>query len=144
MPPEARKRRTAPEAELEEALEGFEPDVEPKQPKPKAKRSRSKPKVKSSARKVKHPTGSLKSRNEKGRPDAVYEEEEALLGVVEWKSEEDDAIEEEDMFNPRRLTDDKSDDDDVDTEGPAEGTEAWAEEERIAAIVREREEWDSL
>ena len=120
------------------------PSSEPPAPKPKATRSPSKPKAKSTARKVKHPTGSLKSRNTKGRPEAVYEEDEALLGVVEWVDHEDDHIEEEDLFNPRRLSDDPADDDGGADEDPEEGSEAWAEEERIAALVREREEWDRL
>ncbi|MCK4970505.1 MAG: hypothetical protein KAS77_08260, partial [Thermoplasmata archaeon] len=120
------------------------PAVEPPAPKHKAPRSPSKPKAKSTARKVKHPTGSLRSRNKKGRPEAVYEEDEALLGVVEWVDHEDDHIEEEDLFNPRRLSDSPADDDGGAAEDPEEGSEAWAEEERIAALVREREEWDRL
>ena len=144
MPPES-KKRVAPDGdlmidqvgELGEAIERVEPEpaVEPPAPKPKAK---------STARKVKHPTGSLRSRNKKGRPEAVYEEDEALLGVVEWVDHEDGHIEEEDLFNPRRLTDDSTDDDEGADEDPEEGSEAWAEEERIAALVREREEWDRL
>ncbi|MCK5251736.1 MAG: hypothetical protein KAQ96_02255 [Thermoplasmata archaeon] len=153
MPPES-KKRVAPDGDLMidqvgdlgEAIEMVEPEpeVEPPAPKPKATRSPSKPKAKSTARKVKHPTGSLRSRNKKGRPEAVYEEDEALLGVVEWVDHEDDHIEEEDLFNPRRLSDDPGDDDGGADEDPEEGSEAWAEEERIAALVREREEWDRL
>jgi hypothetical protein len=152
MPPEAKKARTRHEddldidqvGELAEAMEEMEAEPEEEPPKPKRRRSPSKPKAKSTARKVKHPTGSLKSKGKKGRPEAVYEEEEALVGVVEWAGHEDDQIEEEDLFNPRRLTDDKGDEDVEVVEGPEEGSESWAEEERIAALVREREEWDRL
>ena len=151
LPPEARKRAAAggemvidAVGDLGEAMEGPGPEVEPEVPKPK--HTRSKPKAKSTARMVKHPTGSLKSRGKKGRPEAVYEEEEeeALVGVVEWAGHEEDHIEEEDLFNPRRLTDDHGDNEEGTVDGPEEGSEAWAEEERIAALVRERDEWDRL
>jgi len=148
LPPEAKRRSSKGTGELADAIEEMNAEVEPEplQPAPKTRRSR--PKAKSTARKVRHPTGHLKSRNNKGRPEAVYEEEEALVGVVEWRGSEDDTIEEVDLFNPRRLTDDKGDDEaegeaEVE-EDPHEGTEAWAEEERIAALVREREDWDRL
>jgi hypothetical protein len=145
LPPEARKARTPQVGELAEALEEMEAQEVTEPPKPKKKkRTPSKPKAKSTARQVKHPTGSLKSKGKKGRPEAVYEEEEALVGVVEWDGHEDDHIEEEDLFNPRRLKDDTGAEDEAVDEGPEEGSEAWAEEERIAAIVREREEWDRL
>ncbi|UCC92625.1 MAG: hypothetical protein JSW25_08155, partial [Thermoplasmata archaeon] len=157
-PPDARRDRSLQvgevdmeqAGELAEALEDIEAEPEPEPPKPKARsksKPKSKPKAKSTARKVKHPTGSLKSRGKKGRPEAVYEEEEALVGVVEWDGHKDDQIEEEDLFNPRRLTDEveeEADPEGGEMDGPEEGSEAWAEEERIAAIVREREEWDRL
>jgi hypothetical protein len=149
LPPESRKRAvdggeldvdTVGEIAEETADGELDPEPEPEPPRaPKAKRSRSKPRAKSTARKVKHPTGSLKSRGKKDHHEEVYEEGEALVGVVEWDGNEDDTIEEEDLFNPRRLEDDHGED-----EGPEEGSEAWAEEERIASIVREREEWDRL
>jgi hypothetical protein len=136
--------------ELAEAMEEVLPEEEDRtsHPKagshPKARRS----KAKSTARQVRHPTGSLKSKGKaKGERDhqrVVYEDEEALVGVVEWNAEDDDSIEEEDLFNPRRLTDDTGDDSTPEDDGPEEGSEAWAEEERIAALVREREEWDRL
>ena len=65
--------------------------------------------------------------------DLEYADDLAEEGAVEW--EEPDSLEEEDMFNPRHLED----------EGDPKGDEeAWAEEDRIAAIVRERDEWDKL
>jgi hypothetical protein len=130
--------------ELAEALEEVIPEEPPEPPKAKRPKGRRavKPRVKSTARKVKHPTGSLKSRGKKGRAETVYEEEEALVGVVEWDGHDEDQIEEEDLFNPRRLADEE-DGDDRD-EGPEEGSDEWAEEERIAALVREREDWDRL
>lgn len=98
---------------------------------------------KSTARKVKHPTGALKSRGRKAAREAVLEEDGALVGVVEWDGSRDGDIEEEDLFNPRRLEDER-DVEGVDDGGPEEGSDEWAEEERIAALVREREEWDRL
>ena len=98
-------------------------------------------KVVSKARKVKHPTGSLKSgRKERRLPkakEAAYDDDIAEEGVVEWEAPSQ--IEEEDVFNPRHLEDAAPD-----PEGHEEGSEEWAEEERIAALVREREEWDRL
>ena len=98
-------------------------------------------KVKSTARKVKHPTGSLKSGGKrKHHPkvqEEVYDEDMVEEGAVEWEAPS--LIEEEDMFNPRHLEDAVPE-----PEGHEEGSEAWAEEERIAALVREREEWDRL
>ncbi len=147
MPPESRPRGgdmvIDEVGELTEAMEEVLPEEEPKSPKPVRARSKPKAKAKSTARKVKHPTGSLKSKGKRGRPEAVYEEEEALVGVVEWNGEEE-GIEEEDLFNPRRLTDDVGGDGPGTDEGPEEGSDEWAEEERIAALVREREEWDRL
>jgi hypothetical protein len=130
--------------ELAEALEEALPEEVPESPKPSRSKGRrpSKPKVKSTARKVKHPTGSLKSKGKKARNEVVYEEEEALVGVVEWDGHDEDHIEEEDLFNPRRLADENDDHEQVD--GPDEGSDEWAEEERIAALVREREDWDRL
>jgi hypothetical protein len=132
LPPEARP----------ELLPGEE-EVEEEAPKPKRAgatkaRARTKPKPKSTARKVKHPTGTLKSRSraKKKTEEMVYENEVTEVGVVDW--EEPSSVEEEDMFNPRHLEDDdEGDEEKVDSE-------AWAEEERIAAIVRERDEWDRL
>ncbi len=133
---------TSPEARAEVPVEamGIEEEVEPalSVPEPKPRKG---PKAKpvSKARKVKHPTGALKSR---GRPrhadeDVSYEEDMAETGEVQWEAP--DQVEEEDMFNPRHL-----EDDDGSGEADQEAGDAWAEEERIAALVREREEWDRL
>ncbi len=118
-------------------LSDVEEMAEPPAPPRDQRRTRSVPK--STARKVKHPTGSLKSRGRKVAKEAIFEEDEALVGVVEWDASRDGDIEEEDLFNPRRLEDDAGDEGD-----PEEGSEEWAEEERIAALVREREDWDRL
>lgn len=92
--------------------------------------------VRSTARKVKHPTGSLKKASRKAR-DGSYDEDLAEEGEVQWEAPS--LVEEEDIFNPRHLEDASPVD-----EGHEEGSDAWAEEERIAALVREREEWDRL
>ena len=98
-------------------------------------------KVVSTARKVKHPTGSLRSGGKERRPpkakEVSYDDDIAEEGVVEWEAPSQ--IEEDDIFNPRHLEDAAPN-----PEGHEEGSEAWAEEERIAALVREREEWDRL
>jgi len=126
---------------------------------PKAER---KPNVRSTARKVKHPTGVLKSRGRsKARHDleeVEFEDDLAMTGVVVWDGKESD--EEEDLFNPRRLVDEVPEDavdgpgnedegldghHSHDSQDGSDSTEDWdAEEERIAALVREREEWDRL
>jgi hypothetical protein len=163
LPPESRKgpskkpskgsskRSPRKRAEVVEVVEEEEPGEElypdPGPPEVPPAPKRSKPKARSTARQVKHPAGSLKSGGRKARAEVVYEEDEALVGVVEWDGSQEDHIEEEDLFNPRRLTDEGGDDGDGATEaedGPEEGSEEWAEEERIAALVREREEWDRL
>ncbi len=92
--------------------------------------------VRSTARKVKHPTGSLKKASRKAQ-DGSYDDDLAEEGEVQWEAPS--MVEEEDIFNPRHLKDAPPED-----EGPEEGSDAWAEEERIAALVREREEWDRL
>ena len=92
--------------------------------------------VRSTARRVKHPTGSLKKGSRKAQ-DGSYDDDLAEEGEVQWEAPS--LVEEEDMFNPRHLEDAPP----VDGE-PEEGSDAWAEEERIAALVREREEWDRL
>jgi len=92
--------------------------------------------VRSTARRVQHPTGSLKKGSRKPK-DGSYDDDLAEEGEVQWEAPS--LVEEEDMFNPRHLEDAPPADDE-----PEEGSEAWAEEERIAALVREREEWDRL
>jgi hypothetical protein len=98
--------------------------------------STDKKQVRSTARKVKHPTGSLKKASRKAQ-DGSYDEDLAEEGEVQWEAPS--LVEEEDMFNPRHLEDAPPAD-----EEHEEGSDAWAEEERIAALVREREEWDRL
>jgi hypothetical protein len=137
MPPEA-KAPLATEADLlepdmavgEMAEEVTGPAAGPEVETPSKPKRKKAPK--STARKVKHPTGALKSRKREVQ-ETEYHEEEAEPASAEWEGPE--TVEEEDLFNPRGLADD---------DGPQEGSDAWAEEERIAAIVREREEWDRL
>jgi hypothetical protein len=92
--------------------------------------------VRSTARMVTHPTGFLKKGSRKPQ-DGTYDDDLAEEGEVQWEAPS--LVEEEDMFNPRHLEDAPPVDD-----GSEEGSDAWAEEERIAALVREREEWDRL
>jgi len=144
VPPKTRRRKPSGGAIATDAVGDLDEieDLAEASPAPRA-HPRAKPAPKSTARKVKHPTGSLKSRGRKMAQESVYEEDEALVGVVEWDASRDGDIEEEDLFNPRRLEDDKGDDG-ADDDGPREGSDEWAEEERIAALVREREDWDRL
>lgn len=137
MPPET-KAPLATEVDLLEpgmTVGELVKEVQDPRPGPEAEASsgpKRKKVPKSTARKVKHPTGALKSRKREVQ-EAEYHEDEAETAAAEWDGPE--TVEEEDLFNPRGLADD---------DGPPEGSDAWAEEERIAAIVREREEWDRL
>jgi ribonuclease E len=138
-PPEARPGEEAGEGTDGEMSQGSALEVEP-EPEPEpvlAPKPKPKPKVKSTSRKVKHPAGALRSRGSKVSQDedASYADELAMTGVAEWDASKDGDEGEEDLFNPRRVEDEALPEDDDHA--------AW-EEERIAAIVREREDWDSL
>ncbi len=153
MPPEAKPRaRSKPRSKAkakarpslveevevsEEDLDGLEEehmDVLPEEDElPVTKPTKQ---VRSTARRVKHPTGSLKKGSRKVK-DGSYDDDLSEEGEVQWEAPS--LVEEEDMFNPRHLEDAPPVDEETE-----EGSEAWAEEERIAALVREREEWDRL
>jgi hypothetical protein len=123
------------EAIIEEIEEEFElPTEELPKPKPKAKKARS------ASKSIKHPTGALKSRAKRSRAareEEKYDEDLSVTGTAVWEREE--SIEEEDLFNPRRIEDEESG---VEDDGTGDAIDY--EEERIASIVREREEWDRL
>jgi hypothetical protein len=144
LPPEAKGDLVAKEIQVGEVVSELEEvdidDLDVDLPKVKAK-----PKAKSTARKVKHPAGALKSRSRsKARSKAEvmeYDDDMADAAKADWVKS--DALEEEDMFNPRRLEDEQPPGDAIE-EGSEEGSDEWAEEERIAALMRERDEWDKL